>query len=79
MIKKIWREISRVMYIRWRFSGSGEMWFWLARIIRGRSQQVRTNKGVERESVAMWRPRKDQPVSIGLISQFRLNNAIIEL
>lgn len=78
-IRKIWREVSRVMYIRWRFSGSGAIWFWLARIIRGRSQQVRTSRGVERESVAIWRPRKDQPVSIVLINHFRLINAMIRL
>jgi len=33
--------------------GSEAVWFWLARIIRGRSQQVRTKRGVERGSVAM--------------------------
>jgi len=53
MIRKSWREVNSVMYIRWRFSGSGVMWFWLARIISGRSQQVRTRSGVERGSVAM--------------------------
>lgn len=41
------------MYIRWRLIGSEEVWFWLARIIRGRSQHVRTKRGVDRASVAM--------------------------
>lgn len=40
------------MYSRWRFSGSGAIWFWLAKIIRGRSQQDKTRRGVERASVA---------------------------
>lgn len=50
-IKNVWREARREMYIRWREIGSGLMWFWLAKIIRGSSQQVRTNRGVERGSV----------------------------
>lgn len=52
-IRKICRDVKRVMYIRWRLIGSGAVWFWLARIIRGRSQQVSTRRGVERGSVAM--------------------------
>lgn len=40
---------------------------------------MRTNRGVERESAAIWRPRNDQPVSMGLINQLKLINAIIEL
>lgn len=39
--------------MRWRLIGSEDVWFWLARIIRGRSQQVRTRSGVDRASVAM--------------------------
>lgn len=51
MIRKVCREVKRVMYIRWRLSGSGLMWFWLARIISGSSQQVRTSRGVDKGSV----------------------------
>lgn len=53
IIRKICRDVRRVMYIRWRLIGSEAVWFWLARIIRGSSQQVRTRRGVERGSVAM--------------------------
>lgn len=52
MIRKIWRDVRREMYSRWRFSGSGVMWFWLAKIINGRSQHDNTRRGVERASVA---------------------------
>jgi len=45
------------------------MWFWLARIIRGRSQQLRTRRGVDKGSVAMRGFREDQPVSEGRASQ----------
>ena len=67
------------MYIRCRPAGSEEVWFWLARIIRGRSQQVRANSGVERGSVAMYIFIQDQPVSVGELNQARLANAIIRL
>lgn len=46
--------MSSVIYIRCRLMGSEEVWFWLARIIRGRSQQVRVRRGVERGSVAIY-------------------------
>lgn len=39
------------------------VWFWLARIIKGRSQQERIRRGVERGSVARRGLRRDQPVS----------------
>lgn len=52
-IRKNCREVSRVIYIRWRLIGSWAVWFWLARIINGRSQQVRTSRGVDNGSVAM--------------------------
>ena len=52
-IRKICRDVRRVIYIRCRLIGSVAVWFWLARIIRGRSQQVSTRRGVERGSVAM--------------------------
>lgn len=42
-----------IRYVRCRLMGSAERWFWLARIIKGRSQQVRTNKGEDRGSVPM--------------------------
>ena len=53
IIRKICRDVKRVMYIRWRLMGSRDVWFWLAKIISGRSQQVRTRRGVERESTAI--------------------------
>jgi len=39
------------------------MWFWLARIISGRSQQERIRRGVDRGSVAIKGFIKDHPVS----------------
>lgn len=53
IMRKIWREVIRVINVRCRAKGSEAIWFWLARIISGRSQHVRTSKGVERGSVAM--------------------------
>lgn len=55
------------------------MCFWLAIIIRGKSQHVRINSGVDRESVAMYGFRVDHPVSDVLINQERLANAIVRL
>lgn len=52
-IKNTWREVRSEIYIRCRLTGSELVWFWLARIISGRSQQVRTRSGVDRGSVAM--------------------------
>lgn len=65
-----------MMYIRWRLIGSVAVWFWLARIIRGRSQHVRTSRGVDRGSVAINRFRVDQPVSNAYFSHERLISAI---
>jgi len=45
------------------------MWFWLARIINGRSQHERIRRGVDRGSVAMSGFMKDHPVSEGWASQ----------
>jgi len=45
------------------------MWFWLAKIIRGRSQHERIRRGVERGSVAIRGFIKDHPVSEVCISQ----------
>lgn len=67
------------MYIRWRFTGSEAVWFWLARIIRGKSQQVRTRRGVDKGSAAMYTPRLDQPNSDAFFSQVRLARAIMRL
>lgn len=78
-MRKNWREVRSEMYIRWRFRGSRDMWFWLARIISGSNQQVRTSRGVERVSVAIYRLRVVQPVSERFFSQVRLNNAIVRL
>lgn len=55
------------------------MWFWLARIIKGSSQQVNTSRGVERGSVAIQTLSDDQPVSEKLPSQVRLVSEIIRL
>lgn len=52
-IRKICRDVRSVMYMRCRLMGSEEVWCWLAKIIRGRSQQVRASRGVERGSVAI--------------------------
>ena len=78
-IRKIWRDVSKVMYIRCRLIGSEEVWFWLARIIKGRSQQVRTRRGVERGSVAMYWFMEYQPVSIDMLRHVRLISAMIRL
>lgn len=51
-IRKICKDVKSVIYMRCRLTGSGAMWFWLARIIRGRSQQVKIRRGVETRSVA---------------------------
>jgi len=55
------------------------MWFWLARIISGRSQQERTSRGVDRGSVAMRGFIRDQPVSDVCMSQCKLASAIMRL
>lgn len=78
-IRKICKDVKRVMYIRWRFKGSWAVWFWLARIISGKSQQVRTRSGVDRGSVAMYWLREVQPVSDRFSNQVRLASAIIRL
>lgn len=65
--------------MRCRLSGSWAVWFWLARIIRGSSQQVKTKRGVDRESVASMVLRDDQPVSEVSFSHTRLAMAIVML
>lgn len=55
------------------------MWFWLARSIRGRSQQVNTNKGVDKGSVARNWLDVAQPVSDVHLSHVRLTRAINRL
>lgn len=59
--------------------GSEAVWFWLARIIRGNNQQVRTRRGVDKGSVAIYRLSEAQPVSDRLSSQVRLASAMIRL
>lgn len=78
-IRKACKEIRSVMYIRCRLMGSRAVWCWLARIIRGRSQQVRTKRGAERGSVAAYKFREVQPVSDIFLSQVRLASAIVRL
>lgn len=79
IIRNTCRDVNRLMYVRWRLTGSSAVWLWLAKIIRGSSQQVRTRRGVERGSVAMKGVRQDQPVSDVFFSQVRLANAMIRL
>lgn len=75
-MRKAWSETRRVMNERCRAMGSGVMWFWLARVIRGSSQQDNTNRGVERGSVAAYRFEQVQPTSVSHLSQVRLIAAI---
>lgn len=67
------------MKVRWRLMGSELVWFWLAKIIRGRSQHVRTRRGVDKASVAMYRLRDVQPVSDRFSSQVKLAKAMTRL
>ena len=55
------------------------MWCWLARIIRGRSQQERTRRGADKGSVAIRGLVRDQPVSEVRASQWRLITARVIL
>ena len=59
--------------------GSVLLGFWLARIMRGSSQQVRISSGVDRGSIPIYRLEAVQPVSRGHLSQVRLAIAIIRL
>lgn len=61
-MRKNWREMRRVMYIRCREGGSDTVWFWLARIIRGSNQQVKTVSGADRGSRAIIWFKLVQPV-----------------
>lgn len=42
-----WARINVVVKTRLRMMGSCSRWFWLAMIMRGRSQHERTNRGEE--------------------------------
>lgn len=55
------------------------MWFWLAKIIRGRSQHVRTKRGVDRGSVAKYELDVVHPTSDVHLSHVRLTRAIERL
>lgn len=55
------------------------MWFWLARIISGRSQQDRTRRGLDKGSVPIRQERLVQPVFSGFFIQSRLIVAIRRL
>lgn len=78
-IRKAWSAIISEMYVRWREIGSRARWFWLARIIRGRSQQERTRRGPDSGSVPMRGLRCVQPASQEVFSQGRLSAAIRRL
>lgn len=79
MIRKICSEVRRVIYVRWRLIGSEAVWFWLARIISGRSQHVNTKRGVDKGSRAIMWFRAVHPDSVVLLSQDRLRTAINRL
>lgn len=71
IISEDWRIIIMVRYNFFRRSDSLFKWFWLAIIISGRSQQDKTNKGLDNES------RENEllklyPRSIGWYSMGRL-------
>lgn len=55
------------------------MWFWLAKIIRGNNQHVKTSRGVDKLSVAMAQLIKFQPGWAVFFNQERLSKAIIRL
>lgn len=78
-IKKNWRDAIREMYIRWRFKGSGFRWFWLAKIMSGRSQHESTKRGVDTRSVPMYVLRWVQLSSEQLFSHIKLVAAMIKL
>lgn len=59
--------------------GSGLMWFWLARIMRGNNQHVSTRSGVDSGSVPIYVLEKVQPVSVAQLIQCRLSRAISKL
>lgn len=59
--------------------GSVLIWFWLAKIIKGSSQQVSTSRGVDRGSVPKYELEEAQPVSKGHLIQVRLVRAIVRL
>lgn len=67
------------MYRRWRAWGSAFKWFWLAIIIRGRSQHVRIRRGVDNVSVAILSPNDVQPVSDIFFNHVRLKAAMRKL
>lgn len=60
MIKNVCNATNKEMYVRWRFKGSVLKWFWLAKIISGRSQHVSTRSGVDRASVPIVGDKKYQ-------------------
>lgn len=59
--------------------GSVLIWFWLAKIIRGSSQQVSTSRGVDKGSVPRYELEEVQPVSKGHLIQVRLIRAMARL
>lgn len=65
--------------MRWRLIGSEEVWFWLARIIKGRSQQVNTKRGDDKGSNPIIGFKVVHPDSVLLFSHERLNKAIKKL
>lgn len=70
--REICSDVMSTINIRCRERGSWVMCFWLAKIIRGKSQQVSTIRGVDRPSVAVIVFRLFQLVSAGVFSQIKL-------
>ena len=51
MISEHCKITNMVRKVFFRFRGSFVRWFWLAIIIRGKSQHDRTNSGPDKESI----------------------------
>lgn len=79
IIRKACSEARSVIYNRCRLIGSGLMWFWLAKIIRGSSQHVSTKRGVDSGSVAKYVLEEVHPVSDVHLNHIRLMEAIRRL
>lgn len=78
-VNKICNEINKIIKDRCRTSGSAIMWFWLAKIIRGRSQQDNTRSGVDRGSVAKYKFDVVHPASESHFIHIKLMIAITKL
>lgn len=66
-------------YVRCWLGVEEAVWFWLAKIIRGKSQQDRIKRGVDKGSVPISVLRVDHPISEGHLNHNRLRKAIVRL